>query len=97
MATPGQTDCSGTFTAPASLAESGGCTTWSSVVHSDSQRGRVAAAVFCRRVSMALPGTSSWHAAGHASGTSAAPSAASSAPCSGEPRVMIWRAFALPP
>lgn len=42
MDTPGQTDCSGTFTAPGNRAESGGWTTWSSVVHRDSHGGRVA-------------------------------------------------------
>ena len=43
MSAPGQTDCSGTFTAPASRAESGGCTVWSSVLHSDSHGGRALA------------------------------------------------------
>src|SRR5208282_4979148 len=89
--TPGQIDWSGTFTAPGSRAESGGWTTWSSVVHRDSHGGRVAEAVPCRRFSMELPGTSSSHAAGQAPGRSVAPTAARSAPCSGEPRVMIRR------
>jgi hypothetical protein len=94
--TPGQIDCSGMFTAPGSRAESGGWTTWSSVVHRDSHGGRVAEAVCSRRFSKELPGTSSSHAAGQASGRLASPAAARSAPCSGEPSVMIRRALATP-
>jgi hypothetical protein len=97
MATPGQTDCSGTFTAPASLAESGGCTTWSSVVHSDSQPGRRVSGIFRSWLSSLLPGTSSWQATGQAAGTAAFPAAAILVPCSGEPRVMIRSALRAPP
>ena len=63
--------CDQAGSAPGSRAESDGCTTWSSVVHRDSHGGRVAEAVCCSRDSTALPGTSSWHAAGHALGTKA--------------------------
>jgi hypothetical protein len=42
---PGQTDWIGTLIAPASRAESAGITTWSSVVQSESQGGRLGIAV----------------------------------------------------
>ena len=74
--------------APASRAESGGVTVVSSVVHSDSQRGRAGTAVASSRVSSLLPRTSCWHAAGHAPGTNASAAEASSVPWNGAPRVI---------
>jgi hypothetical protein len=93
---PGQMDCSGTLTAPASRADVGGCTVWSSVVHSDSHGGRSLAGESPSEESSELPGTSCSHATGHSPGTNVSPSAARFVPCSGDPSVMI-RAARAPP
>ena len=71
-------------------------TTWSSVVHSDSQRGSPAALATSRLPSSELPGMSCWHATGQASGTKACAAAASEVPWNGAPSVMIRRALAIP-
>ena len=93
----GQTDWIGTFSAPLSRAESGGVTVWSSVVHSDSQRGRPGTPPASIWLSRLLPGTSCWQAAGQAPGTNASPAAAICAPWNGEPSVITRRALCVPP
>ena len=92
----GQIDWMGTLIAPASRADAGGVTTWSSVVHSDIQRGRCGTGVASSPASRLLPGTSCWHATGHAPGTNPAAPAAIRAPWYGEPRVITRRALAGP-
>ncbi len=93
----GHTAWTGTLSAPASRAESGGVTVWSSVLHSDSQRGRAGTAVAVRPASRLLPGTSCWQAVGQAPGTKPSAAAAIWAPWNGEPSVTIRRALRAPP
>lgn len=95
--TEGQTSCNGTFTAPASRAESGGTTVWSSAVHSDSQGRPAGSGWASTRRSNGLSGTNCWHASGHAPGSSAVPAAAMPVPCNGEPSVTTLRARCWPP
>src|SRR5579859_3795060 len=87
----------GTLIAPASRAESGGVTVVSSVLHSDSQRGRGGTGAASSVLSRLLPGTSCWQAAGQAPGTNPSAAAAILAPWNGEPKVTTRRALCTPP